>query len=215
MCGIHAIISPSKSPPLNPSLKSRLCSRGPDHLGTATVELPDAFLTFTSTVLALRGDHIAEQPLVDGATGSVLCWNGEAWRIGGEELKVNDTDTVFDELVRATHRRVEGDADPVLEALRKVEGPFAFVFFDKPAKRVYFGRDRLGRRSLLMNSNGGLTLSSIAETSSDAWSEVEADGCYYVSLDQMNTGGGLNLTRLDWTEREDLVSHESLTFSDV
>lgn len=215
MCGIHAIITSSTSSHLDSSLKARLCSRGPDHFGTITTQLADASLTFTSTVLALRGDHIARQPLVDETTGSVLCWNGEAWKIRGKDLEVNDTDAVFEELVQATQRRVEGDADPVLEALREVQGPFAFVFLDQPARRVYFGRDRLGRRSLLMNNNGGLTLSSVAETASEAWSEVEADGCYYVSLDQMSSDGRLDVTRLPWTEHQDLVSDDLLSFGDL
>lgn len=208
MCGIHAVISHSASPSLEQPLRTRLCSRGPDHLGTVAAQLPNASVTFTSTVLALRGDHVAKQPLVDESTGSVLCWNGEAWKIEGEELEVNDTDAVFELLVQASRRRVEGDADPVLEAMRGVEGPFALVFFDKPARRVYFGRDRLGRRSLLMSKNGGLTLSSIAETTSDAWSEVEADGFYYVALDQITGDEKMEATKLSWTKDEDLVGRE-------
>lgn len=206
MCGIHAIISSSSTETLSSSLKARLCSRGPDHLGTVTARLPGASLTFTSTVLALRGDHIAEQPLVDDSTGSVLCWNGEAWKIKGEGLQVNDTDAVFELLVQAAQRRVEGGLDPVLEALREVEGPFAFVFLDKPAGRVYFGRDCLGRRSLLIKNDGGLTLSSIAETTSGDWSEVEADGCYYVSVDQEDGLEKMEPRRLAWTENEEMVS---------
>lgn len=208
MCGIHAVISPRPSKPLSESFKNRLCSRGPDHVGSVSAQLSNAFLTFTSTVLALRGDHIAKQPLIDEDTGSILCWNGEAWRIGDERLSVNDTDAVFELLVRRTREHVVNDATkPVLEALRTIEGPFAFVFFDRLARRVYFGRDRLGRRSLLISStDGGLSLSSIAGTSSDEWSEVEADGCYYVSLDEINDKEGWVAKKLAWTEQEDLVS---------
>ena len=208
MCGIHAVISLRPSEPLSESLKDRLCSRGPDHLGSVSTQLSNAFLTLTSTVLALRGDHIAKQPLIDEGTGSILCWNGEAWRLGDEKLAVNDTDAVFELLVRTTRDHVvDGATDHVLKALRTIEGPFAFVFFDRLNGRVYFGRDRLGRRSLLVsNTDGGLSLSSIAGTSSDEWSEVEADGFYYVSLDEINIEGGWVAKKLAWTEKEDLVS---------
>jgi asparagine synthetase B (glutamine-hydrolysing) len=35
--------------------------------------------------------------------------------------------------------------------LYSIEGPFAFVLYHRPSKTIYFGRDRLGRRSLLLN----------------------------------------------------------------
>jgi asparagine synthetase B (glutamine-hydrolysing) len=74
--------------------------------------------------------------------------------------------------------------DAVLEVLRGIEGPFAFVYYDAGAGRVFFGRDRLGRRSLLMapTEGGGLALCSVAGQTEEGWEEVEADGVYVVTL---------------------------------
>lgn len=208
MCGIHATISPSNAPSLDKHLERRLRNRGPDHLGTVHAQLDDQpcplALTFTSTVLSLRGDHVAKQPLVDGKTGSVLCWNGEAWRIRGQGLTGNDTEAVFDLLLNVSGSRSESTHDPVLEALRTVEGPFAFIYFDKPSKCVYYGRDRLGRRSLLVNAKDPFTLSSIAESLSDDWAEVEADGCYKLELGNAESPQ-LSPTRHEWVEDDSLV----------
>src|SRR5690606_17776879 len=86
-----------------PLLLEAISRRGPDSLRTHQVERDGAVLTFTSSVLALRGTQVTVQPLVDEATGSVLCWNGEAWRVNGKDLpRHNDTIQVFDLLRSAS-----------------------------------------------------------------------------------------------------------------
>ena len=226
MCGIHAVISPAVSRPLSEELKSRLCSRGPDHVATVLEEVDAASgplaLAFTSTVLALRGDHVARQPLLDEETGSVLCWNGEAWRIHGEAVAGNDTEAVLTLLAGASkaskpHPRpdpADQGPDLVLEALRAIEGPFAFIFFDKPSSRLYYGRDRLGRRSLLSKAGSPFVLSSIAESTSQDWAEVEANGCYSLQLDDYTTSLPIaHPTGHAWVHDESLVgSQTSLSF---
>lgn len=191
MCGIHAAIRRSAGTDALPAfLHHCLCNRGPDHFGQVTTRLKapntdndDAFLTFTSTVLSLRGDHVTKQPFQEQPSGSVLCWNGEAWRIGGRTVQGNDGEAVFALLSSA--RSGNGASDAILEALRSIEGPFAFVYFDAPSKTLYFGRDRLGRRSLLMchdDTESSLVISSVAETCEDKWNEVEADGVYSLAF---------------------------------
>lgn len=215
MCGIHATISKSDIAPIHEDFKRCLRNRGPDHLGTvhSTVDVDHAALTltFTSTVLSLRGDHVAKQPLIDQQTGSVLCWNGEAWRIRGQALTGNDTEAVGDLLWNASRSR-QGDSQetspqegPVLEALREIEGPFAFIYFDKPARRLYYGRDRLGRRSLLVNKGQPYVLSSIPESASDQWIEVEADGCYSLQLDSLDDMGNMSPSKHEWSVGENMV----------
>jgi hypothetical protein len=266
MCGIHALISPSTTntsslpeDELPPEIKQRLLARGPDHFGrvvryasisSATINSSSSddvgtgtcinsntyTLRFTSSVLALRGDHVARQPLVanlasssfssdssarpsnaDSAagtglagaesgselrpgSGSVLCWNGEAWRVhvnsghDGERCVragENDGEVVLGLLMAgiasvssAGGAAAEDREQAVLNVLRGIEGPFAFVFFDEHAATVYFGRDRLGRRSLLSRAleNGGLELCSVAGGDGKGWMEVEADGVYVLRL---------------------------------
>lgn len=208
MCGIHvAITRKAVSGALPSPLQVCLCNRGPDHFGQVTTHLRphasdgEAFLTFTSTVLSLRGDHVKEQPFEDSETGSVLCWNGEAWRVGGRLVQGNDGEAVFALLGNASSSET-GSGDAILDALRSIEGPFSFVYFDAPSQTLYYGRDRLGRRSLLLcrdDAEGSLVISSVAETCEDKWKEVEADGVYSVALrGKMSSSAYAPSSRHDW-----------------
>ncbi|ROT41322.1 cytoplasm protein [Sodiomyces alkalinus F11] len=192
MCGIHAIVTHDGIPTLSDSLRRSLANRGPDHFGQVETRVNGKqgarlSLAFTSTVLALRGDHVTPQPFHDASTGSVLCWNGEAWKLAGQAVEGNDGEAVLARLLAAAADDDDDDDDAggeaVLDVLRCIEGPFAFIFFDKPSSRLFYGRDRLGRRSLLVNrDDSGFVLSSVAETASPGWFEVEADGIYVVNL---------------------------------
>jgi asparagine synthetase B (glutamine-hydrolysing) len=164
---------------MSPVLQQGLCNRGPDSLGTVDVVVNTTSVLLTSTVLSLRGDSITKQPFVDSSTGSVLCWNGEAWRIGGDAVQGNDGAALFSLLQAANHPAA------VLGILRSVEGPFAFVYLDKPAQKLYYGRDRLGRRSLLRSMDqmtGDLAICSISESTKSSWLEVAANAIHVVDL---------------------------------
>jgi asparagine synthetase B (glutamine-hydrolysing) len=96
--------------------------------------------------------------------------------------------------------------DAVLDVLRGIEGPFAFVYYDAAAGRVFFGRDRLGRRSLLMSptGQGELALCSVPGDAREGWREVEADGIYVVAV-----GEGTSPERYDWVVGEDAADFVS------
>ena len=114
----------------------------------------------------------------------MLCWNGEAWKIDGRAVKGNDGEAIFALLTEASVSAA-GDEAAIVNVLRSIRGPFAFVYFDNPSGRVYFGRDRLGRRSLLTFSNKddqSLTISSISGSCDSLWKEVEADGIYICNI---------------------------------
>jgi asparagine synthetase B (glutamine-hydrolysing) len=209
MCGIHAAISKAVLDRIDAKLEKCLRNRGPDHLGTVDVRLDkdgsSLHVALTATVLALRGDHVAAQPLVDDDSGSVLCWNGEAWKIRGEPVQGNDGKAVLALLSAASKL---GSTEAILDVMRSIEGPFAFLYLDKPSGVLYYGRDRLGRRSLLVHSSGDtLQLSSIAQSSCTGWLEVEADGCYTLSLDPSNFEIAGPSTRHDWVKDDSMVSN--------
>lgn len=157
-------------------------------------ESVSAFTTLCSTVLSLRGTATVSQPFTRSSSQSTLCWNGEAWRIEGKQPNGNDTEHIFDILDKAAQRPVPVmDAHEELvyatrsisQAISQVAGPYAFVFHDAVGCRLFFGRDFLGRRSLLarITRNGDLVLSSITDgVSEDIWSEVEANGIYGIDL---------------------------------
>lgn len=198
MCGILFTISPTAGAPApSPSLSALISRRGPDSTRTHSATFGSYTLTFTSSVLSLRGTHITPQPLVDPATGSVLCWNGEAWRIGEDALVpgVNDGEEVFKLLLAA------GAGRGLKEALEVIRGPYALVYFDAVAGRVWFGRDALGRRSLLCRESGkgwekGFMVASVGDERA-GWSEVEADGLRWLDL---VTGGQAGWVPFMWDE---------------
>ncbi|OAQ99403.1 hypothetical protein LLEC1_07368, partial [Akanthomyces lecanii] len=206
MCGIHAAISQNAPDPIYGTLETCLRSRGPDHVGSLTINIPDnesqLYVALTSTVLALRGNHTTAQPLLDQDSGSALCWNGEAWRIHGEPVTGNDGETVLSQLTAASAR----GRDAVLETLRAIEGPFAFVFVDRLNGTLYYGRDRLGRRSLLVKRDSPFQLSSISDTSCAGWLEVEADGCYSISLTTSSFVSTVEPERHAWDSNGELIS---------
>jgi len=151
-------------------------------------------VTLHSTVLSLRGSITVSQPLQDCDKRFTLCWNGEAWTIDGKRPHGNDTLLIQQLLVDAlaqsppTSDAVDAreDGRKVAQVLSRIAGPYAFVFFDNLRGRVYFGRDFLGRRSLLSSANdrGDLLITSVTDESSAAgWTEIEADGVYVVDLD--------------------------------
>jgi asparagine synthetase B (glutamine-hydrolysing) len=134
----------------------------------------------------LRGGHVIAQPFTDISSGSALCWNGEAWKIGSDPVAGNDGEAIFDLLLKASspQKPASESIRDVLKVLQSISGPFAFVFLDKLHSQIYYGRDRLGRRSLLLKDNGhatSLELSSIAEPASGPWKEVEADAVYQLT----------------------------------
>ena len=138
-----------------------------------------------STVLALRGDHVQSQPLKDKHTRSFLCWNGEAWRQNDQVIAGNDSQHVFNLLLRACQSNPISAKEHVLVALTSIAGPFAFVFYDDKSHRLFYGRDHLGRRSLLSrtSADGGMAFCSIADGQvSPSWREVETSGVHCIDL---------------------------------
>ena len=69
----------------------------------------------------------------------------------------------------------------IVSVLNNFSGPASFVFYDAQNQRIFYGRDSLGRRSLLQKrgSDGSLLISSVREfLDSDSWDEIEAGKIY-------------------------------------
>ena len=211
MCGIY--FSSSFGKPRNPDngTVSILKCRGPDAFRKVTTVVTssrssdDLHLTFCSSVLALRGDEIQEQPLVDPASGSVLCWNGEAWKKDDRRVVGNDSNAVFNALLAAA--TPGSSRDRIAETLTSIAGPFAFVFYDAISHTVYYGRDRLGRRSLILQQDDStnLVLCSISIPSPGNPEEVSANVIHSV-----NFGSGASSTfdtrQLPWTTSQPQIN---------
>lgn len=183
MCGIFVSVGHGHA--LTPGERSHalLQARGPDSLQSVTIPFLQQGsgessstrfeLTCCSSVLALRGGQVQVQPLVDPSTGSMLCWNGEAWKMDGDIVTGNDSVQILEQLVKASS--LPGSADKIAELLTAVAGPFAFAFYDARSSTLYFGRDRLGRRSLLIqhSDESAFIICSVAPIDTGSVDEVD------------------------------------------
>ncbi|KAF2211445.1 hypothetical protein CERZMDRAFT_112547 [Cercospora zeae-maydis SCOH1-5] len=201
MCGIFCSLARDGHALPSAAIKTSLTARGPDASNTLLTEAGDSsdkariYLTLFSTVLSLRGNVITDQPLRTAESRAVLCWNGEAWSIRGKVLCDNDTFAVHQLLCAGlgqvrdfnsgTVEATRASLSAIARSLAQVAGPYAFMFYDEKTSRLYFGRDFLGRRSLLwkVDQHGRLLFSSVGDSSlHGAWAEVEADGVYCINL---------------------------------
>ncbi|KAL5334716.1 asparagine synthase-domain-containing protein [Aspergillus crustosus] len=237
MCGIFFSLTAAEKPLLpGKEISQLLDNRGPDGVQHATTQRSAGlelfgqegsgriWLAFVSTVLSMRGDVVVRQPLTDtDRTGSIFAWNGDAWKIARQAIpEKNDTEIVFRHLLQATTRdylsgnynSIPGSPQKVAEAISKISGPFAFVFYDAVNSKLYFGRDCLGRRSLLwgLDKAGNFKICSLCDGGSPptSFQEVEADGVYMIDFEDQipNHAGPLRfdanrITKIPW-------SHESL-----
>ncbi|KAI5454186.1 hypothetical protein NCC49_004251 [Naganishia albida] len=202
MCGIlFALTSHDYLP--DSSQLNPVAARGPDSLRTETrnVQLDSQIrlhLTFVSSVLALRGNHVAAQPLVDEGTGNILCWNGQILDGLDVGLEQNDTETLFralnDKIGLVRQSQAKSVDALVVNTFENIEGPYAFVYFDRYTETIYFARDVFGRRSLLLpqRTNASpddphasktlpsFTLASVAPTSTDRTAPMEELDCRWI-----------------------------------
>jgi len=129
-------------------------------------------VTLVGSLLQMRGSAPSAQPLV-AADGSVLLFNGE---IFGGSLAVdegaNDGAVLLAALVD------DGNAD-VPTTMSRIRGPWAFAFWQPEAQRLWYGRDVMGRRSLLWRGgkhrSDPFVLASSLPDSADlptGWAEV-------------------------------------------
>lgn len=209
MCGIFFSISQGDRLTPDEEFLDTIGKRGPDSIGTRSLTVTiqpitsantlaqRRLLTFVLTVLSLRGDSITNQPLEDPDTGSLLCWNGEAWKIDNALVQGNDAKAVFHLLLQASHScstyPQDGSSSPheglrnAVQAIGSITGPYAFVFYDAQSRQIFYGRDALGRRSLVTKRHGAesLAISSVPDaTELVGWEEVEADGVYMLDLER-------------------------------
>lgn len=210
MCGIFFSISNADFIFPEEHTKQLITNRGPDSSETHRVRLSSPngrsdgselaiHLTFISSVLALRGAHVEEQPLVDSKNRSVLCWNGEAWKIAGEPVQGNDACQVFQLLLDAvkSHDSEQGSyekdsLDRAVQAISSISGPFSFIFYDGVGSRIFYGRDYLGRRSLLhgCDNEGNFKIASVCDgTPSKHFEEVGTDGIHVIDVSRLLSNG--------------------------
>nr|CAD7264106.1 unnamed protein product [Timema shepardi] len=158
-----------------------LCRRGPDASSRYEVQgVPGYKAQFVGSVLWMQGRQLFGQPAIDNK-GNVLLWNGDIF--GGKlsgDTETSDTKVLLDAL---------GEV-PLLQVMCTVRGPYSFIYWNNTSKRLWFGRDRIGRHSLLWQLNTHskmLALTSVAKKSRPEFQEVPACGIFCAHLDE-NSG---------------------------
>lgn len=200
MCGICCVVSlTTPQDPLEKHVCEKLKNRGPNSSQdvTETLSNPNCSLLFSARVLHMRGS-LTPQPLQD-ENGNMLLWNGEVFgglAVGPDE---NDTQVLFN------HLRMAQSASDVVSVLSQLKGPWAFIYYQKVERCIWFGRDFFGRRSLLWKFNSersSFTLTSVASQPADdvtsQWQEVPPHGVYRFDLGDISQLGTFTFELYPW-----------------
>ena len=149
-------------------LIERISCRGPDYLKHVAWADGNHHVDAVSSVLSLR--HFQAQPLEEN--DFVLQFNGELYN--EESVDVNDTNLMMEWL--SSNSSSSSREDGILRTVAKLKGEFAFCILDLQEMRLYFGRDCIGRRSLLYYFNEEqkvMVLSSSASSSADLFANFK------------------------------------------
>ncbi|VDM32082.1 unnamed protein product, partial [Hydatigera taeniaeformis] len=111
----------------------------------------------------------------------ILLWDG---RIYSHLSSVLDAQWLLEEISAC-----DGSNNVIISLFGLLRGPFAFILIKKSAKRIFFGRDKYGRRSLVCNSAIS-HLGSLSLSDDDTFAEVPASGIYVASA---VSGGGFHI----------------------
>lgn len=164
-----------------PRVKLSLQRRGPDEMLTEVINNTESTIHIAQTILSLRGIHRSHQISTTSATdGNRLLFNGEIF----DGITISEDGSDFAALSlylnHITEQRALTPQD--LDVLR---GPWTIIYWHATAKRLYFARDCIGRRSLLLRVIPGksITLSSVApKDDPQGFVEVPPAGVAYVDL---------------------------------
>ncbi|TFK87953.1 hypothetical protein K466DRAFT_521683 [Polyporus arcularius HHB13444] len=144
---------------LFPKLAGAIAARGPDAQDTLHYNVAQLTVTFCASELRLRGETFVTQPHRD-SEGNVLCWNGEIFEGLSVAAAENDGTKLLYALAQCRN------AYDVSSTFGTIEGPYAFLYYHRSTNMLCFGRDPLGRRSLLVHypdaSNPYFVLSSVS-----------------------------------------------------
>lgn len=201
MCGIFCLLSLSPTQfEWDKTVHEHLKRRGPNLSQDLTVRGTSCCYQclFSAHVLHMRG-LLTPQPVQDN-DGNVLVWNGEIF--GGLPVLPEENDTAV------VSQRLSSCSSPteILSVLSTIHGPWGFVYYQKAGDYLWFGRDFLGRRSLLWKfdvEDNTLTLTSVAAHSSgpamSTWQEVPAVGVYRIDLKAVTEAGSVMFEVYPWT----------------
>ena len=198
MCGIGVTVGAVNTVSLNGH--DVLRRRGPNGARNVVQQVsPRRIVYLEATVLHMQGTSMTSQPVSLPQNGGLFCWNGEVYQMQMENGKTrelsattttaSDTELLSGILDRALmqHLHQTNDDALTLETLasvmsRVVNGEYAFCLVTKTS--VFYGRDKWGRRSLLLSDGeDAWRLSSVATDCSLPWTEVPPGLVYQYNIE--------------------------------
>lgn len=134
----------------------KVLARGPDYAQFREFTSDGNHFQLLSSVLSLR-QPFTRQPI--DADDLILQFNGELYNEAC--IDGNDTAYILD-LLKTALAESESRQIAIMSVLSSLSGEFAVVLTDLMEHRVYFGKDSVGKRSLLYRLDGNsLTVSSV------------------------------------------------------
>ncbi|KAF7261510.1 hypothetical protein EG68_01312 [Paragonimus skrjabini miyazakii] len=217
MCGIALIPVPGDVGPLKEANLeciqsifeldfSTLLHRGPDLCSYRWISIGSSELFALGSVLSQRGTIVREQPLVAEnvifGLSYVMLWNGEIYSHVDDKISARFQDqSNNDAEVLLSLLKDTSSPEEIIRQFGLLRGPYAFILLELFSGRVYFGRDRFGRRSLVGRRAHNLTASvsmSLTVISSvfleqatnttdvDDWIEIPAVGLFVGQFSRSN-----------------------------
>lgn len=156
MCGIVGLIKADRTDWTRGAIREMLAAsahRGPDAQGCIDVKLPQSTLVLGHTRLSILDlSDGASQPMEDPETGSWLVFNGEIYNFRRLRQQLEAFGVRF---------RTSGDTEVLLQALvqwggqalTRLEGMFAFAYWDGTRRELLLARDPLGIKPLYYSSS--------------------------------------------------------------
>lgn len=159
-----------------------ILARGPDYALYQEISHGDHKLQLLSSVLSLR-QPFTKQPVI--GQDYILQFNGELYN--EECLTTNDTHYISEKL-ESKLLSSGSRQDAFASVISLLDGEFAFVLTDLKENKVYFGKDYVGKRSLLFSADKGeIIISSVfPDRQNKKITECKSDRIHVVDLSSGN-----------------------------
>jgi asparagine synthase (glutamine-hydrolysing) len=167
MCGIFCLLSLKKTlknydiDQYVANVAKNMIHRGPDKTGYEYISRNDLNILLIHNRLRINGDQ-SPQPIESKDKLVSLIINGEIfnWKELAVELEYNCTQSDC-EIILPLYEKYK-DTGMLDEALRKLEGQFSFVLYDKRNDHIFIARDRIGVTPLYIAHNTSQTCAAIS-----------------------------------------------------
>ena len=151
MCGIVGCLKLANGVDWVTEQTSLIHYRGPDSQIVKSIT-PD--LVMGVARLAMTDPHPrSNQPMIDEETGNALSFNGEIYNFLELRNKLQSQGVSF-ETESDTEVLLKYLGNVGLSNLSELNGMFAFAFYSKRENKLYFSRDKLGKKPLYVSQDG-------------------------------------------------------------